>query len=35
MELNNDKMIGNLSENINKDVAVPNDNAKEIIAVVK
>lgn len=35
MNFNNDKIIGNLPENINKEVPIPNDDAKKITAVIK
>lgn len=35
MDFNNDKMIGNLPKNINKEVPTPNPDAKKITAVVK
>ncbi len=35
MDLNKDGMIGNLPKNINKEVSIPNANAKQITAVVK
>ncbi|WP_042275266.1 DUF3892 domain-containing protein [[Clostridium] dakarense] len=35
MDFNNDNIIGNLPKNINKEVPLPNADAKKITAVVK